>query len=235
VNLRFGALALLALSVAICSPPSSAQPAPPAAPRIGEMKPLGNDRFQIGRIVVDKRAGRFTVPGRVLNLGKPLEYLATSPGGAKAYETLVEVDASGSEFNLGCILLGLERPADPPAFQRYSRAPLAGPRAAVYIAWSDGGKRRKVPAEEALHNPQTGAKPGAIEWVYVGSPASRPGGPFAADVTGVLIGFVHDPTSVIESVGGIGIGAYGSVQGNTALPSVGSSIELIVEVSRGRK
>ena len=101
------------------------------------MKPLGKDRFQIGRIVVDKRAGTFAVPGRVLVLGQPLEYLVTSPGGMKAYETLLEVDATGSEFNLACILLGLERPSNQPAFQRYSRAPLAGPRAALYIAWSE--------------------------------------------------------------------------------------------------
>ncbi len=234
MNRRFGWLASLALSIVICSPAGQGQTTAPV-PRVGEMKPLGNERFQIGRIVVDKHAGTFTVPGRVLNLGKPLEYLATSPGGMKAYETLLEVDASGSEFNLACILVGLERPADAPTFQRYSREPLAGPRAAVYIAWSDDGKRRKVPAGDALHNPRTDAKATAIEWVYVGSPASRPGGPFAADVTGVLIGFSHDPTGVIESVGGVGIGAYGSVQGDTALPAVGSPIELIVEASRVRK
>ena len=54
-------------------------------------------------------------------------------------------------------------------------------------------------------------------------------------MTGTLVGFVHDPNSVIESAVGIGIGAYGSVQGNTALPPVGSAIELIVEVPPAKK
>ena len=54
------------------------------------MKSLGGDRYQVGTIVVDKRARRFSVPGRVHLLGKPLEYLATAPGGMKAYETLFE-------------------------------------------------------------------------------------------------------------------------------------------------
>jgi hypothetical protein len=227
MNRRCCLLAALGLSVAICSPLGRGQT---PAPRIGDLKPLGNDRFQIGNIVVDKRARNFTVPGRVNVLGKPLEYLATSTGGMKAYEALLELDATGSEFNLACILVGLERSPNQAAFQRYSREALAGKRAALYIAWSDGATRRRLSAADALHNPQTGVKAASIDWVYVGSPASKPGGPFAADVTGTLVGFVHDPTSVIESLGGVGIGAYGSVQGNMALPPVGSAIELIVEV-----
>jgi len=232
MNRRGYLISTLGLSAAICSPLGRGQ-AP--APRIGELKPLGKDRFQIGSIVVDKRARTFAVPGRVHVLGKPLEYLATTKGGWKQYEALLELDATGSEFNLACILVGLERPANQAAFERYSRAPLAGQRAALYIAWTEGAKRRKLSAAEALSNPRPGVKAEPIDWVYLGSPESQPGGPFAADVTGTLVGFVHDPTSVIESVGGVGIGAYGSVQGNTALPPVGSAIELIVEVPPAKK
>ena len=108
---------------------------------MAKLKPLGQDRYQIGRIVVDKRASSFTVPGRVHVLGKPLEYLATSPGGMKAYETLLEVDASGSEFNLACILIGLER--DPN--QLASREPE--PRPAARPAGRD--RRRLVGGRQA--------------------------------------------------------------------------------------
>ena len=232
MNRRDCLLATLGLSAALCSPLGRGQaPAPP----IGEVKPLGQDRFQIGSIVVDKRARRFTVPGRVHVLGKPLEYLATTKGGWKHYEALLELDTTGSEFNLACILVGLEPPSNQAAFERYSREPLAGQRAALYIGWTEGAKRRRLSAADALHNPQTGGKAAAIDWIYLGSPASQAGGPFAADVTGTLVGFVHDPTSVIESVGGVGIGAYGSVQGNKALPPVGTAIELIVEVPPVKK
>jgi len=109
MNRRGYLLSTLGLSAAICSPLGRGQ-AP--APRIGELKPLGKDRFQIGSIVVDKRARTFAVPGRVHVLGKPLEYLATTKGGWKQYEALLELDATGSEFNLACILVGLERPAN---------------------------------------------------------------------------------------------------------------------------
>ena len=225
-------LLALGLAAAICGPLASAQtPAPP----LGELKPLGQERFQIGRIVVDKRAGTFTVPGRVHVLGKPLEYLATSPGGMKEYETLLELDATGSEFNLACILLGLERDPKQVQFQQFSQVPLVGRRITIYVAWSEGGKRRQISAADALLNPDTGVKPESVEWVYTGAPISRPEGPFAADITGTLIGFVHDANSVMESALGIGIGAYGSVRGNTSLPPEGSAIELIVEVAPVRK
>ena len=119
------------------------------------MKPLGQDRYQIGRIVVDKRAGSFTVPGRVHVVGKPLEYLATSPGGMKAYETLLEVDATGSEFNLACILIGLERDPNQAACRGYSRGPLPV-RGSPSPSPGRRAEASQVSAAEALLNPASG-------------------------------------------------------------------------------
>ena len=196
------------------------------------MKPLGGDRYQIGAIVVDKRARRFSVPGRVLVLGKPLEYLATTPGGMKAYETMLEVDTTGSEFNLACILIGLERDPKLGEVSRANQAPLAGRHVAISIAWSEGGKRRQISAAEGILNPEAGVKPEAVEWVYTsGVGGTDPSAGFAPDLTGTLIGFVHDPNCIIDSVVGIGIGAYGSVRGCALMPPVGSAVELIVDAA----
>jgi hypothetical protein len=224
------------------SPAQSSTPSVATAPKpfttgrpppVGELKSLGKDRYQVGRIVVDKKAGRFTVPGRVLVMGQPLEYLATSPKGMKDYETLLEVDASGSEFNLACILLGLERDPRQGQFYQFSEAPLVGPKVLVSVAWQDAGKRREISAAEALLDPKGDVRPESVEWVYTGSLSMPPDGQFAADITGTLIGFVHDANSIIESVLGLGIGAYGSVSGNAALlPPIGTPIELIVQLPR---
>ncbi len=216
------------------APAPAATPAPKSSvPPLGELKPLGNDRYQIGRIVLDKRAQSFTVPGRVHVLERPLEYLATTPGGMKEYEALLELDASGSEFNLACILLGLERDPKQNPFYQFSAAPLTGPRVTLDIAWNEGGKRRQVAAAAGLLNPEAGVQPDTVEWVYTGSISTQPDGRFAADMTGTLVGFVHDANSIIESVHGLGIGAYGSVSGNTKLlPPVGTPVELIVALPR---
>jgi hypothetical protein len=203
----------------------------PLPPRpVGELKPLGGERYQIGQIVIDKAARSFTVPGRVFALGKPLEYLATTPGGMKAYETLFELDAGGTEFNLACILIGLERdPGHVAALMKSDRAPLLGPRVALFTAWTEGGQRHKVPAAVVVLNPDAGEKPESVEWVYTGAPASNTQVRFAADVTGTLVGFKRDMNNVIESALPIGLGAYGSVRGHPMLPPNGSPIELIVE------
>lgn len=227
---RDGMLAALALAAALPPLRAAAQTPGPAA---GDVKPLGQDRFQIGRIVVDKQAGRFAVPGRVHVVGKPLEYLATSPGGLKAYETLLELDSSGTEFNLACILIGLDRDSRQVPWRAFRQARLlTGPRVLLSVAWSEGAQRRQVPAAEALLNADAGVQPETVEWVYVGSPASEASGRFAADDTGTLVGFVHDANCIIEAAAGIGIGAYGSVRGHPMLPAVGTAIELIVEAAK---
>jgi len=195
------------------------------------MKPLGGDRYQIGAVVVDKKARRFSVPGRVNVTGKPLEYLATAPGGMKSYETLLEIDTTGSEFNLACILVGLERDPKLTPFVRYAQAPLAGQRIALSIAWSEGGKRRQISAAEAILNPEAGVKPEAVEWVYTAPTVSDPAAGFVPDLTGTLVGFVHDPNCIIDSVVAIGIGAYGSVRGSALMPPPGSAVELVVDAA----
>ena len=197
------------------------------------MKPLGGDRYQIGNIVVDKKARRFSTPGRVLVLGKPLEYLATTPGGMKAYEAMLELDTTGSEFNLACILVGLERDPKLGAVSRGNQAPLAGRGIAISIAWSESGKRRQISAAEGILNPEAGVKPQAVEWVYTGGvvPESDPSLGFPPDVTGTLIGFVHDSNCIIDAAVGLGVGAYGSVRGSALMPPIGSAVELIVDAA----
>ena len=223
---RDGLLVAIGWPAALCIPPAAAQT---DDPRVLDLKPLGQDRFQLGRIVVDKRSAAFTLPGRVIVLGKPLEYLACSPRGRKAYETLLELDTFGSEFNLACILIGLERdPRD--ALPRQSpQTALFGPRVALSLAWSEDGKRRKVSAATALLDARIEQKPESVEWVYTGSRTPDGQGRFVADYTGTLIGFIPDANCVILSAVPIGFGAYGSVHGNAMLPPVGTALELIVE------
>ena len=206
---------------------TTAQTSPPGAP---QLKALGGDRYQVGRIVVDKSAHRFTVPGRVHALGKPLEYLATSPGGKKAYEALLELDASGTELNLACILIGLERDAGVPPWKPLGQAGQVGQRVALSLAWTENGQRRQVIAAEALLDAEARPRAAAVEWAYTGSFTSKDGSQLAADVTGTLISFIKkDPTGIIEAVSDISLGPYGSVRGSPLLPPEASAIELIVE------
>ena len=217
------------------SPPQTTAQAP--APRLGEIQALGNERFRIGRIVVDKRGRSFVVPGKVHALDKPLEYLATTPEGRKAYESLLTLDASGSEFNLACILIGLERDANVPLSRPLSRAGLVGQPVMLWLAWTDAdGKRRQISAAEALLDAQALAKGERVEWAYTGSFTSIDGSQLAADVTGTLISFVKkDNSGVIEAASGLTVLPYGAVRGMAGLPPEGSTIELIVDAATAKK
>ena len=219
----------VALQPALGQVPTPA-PAPQAAPRIGEIKPLGGERFQLGRIVVDKRARRFTVPGRVQALDKPLEYLATTPDGRKAYESLLVLDTSGSELNLACILIGLERDPKVPSSRQLTQL---GQPVLLSVAWTDtSGRARQLSAAQAL----SGSDAPEVDWAYIGSFTSIDGSQLAADVTGTLASFIKkDRTGIFEAVSGISEGSYGSIRGNLALPPEGSAVELVVEAAAPRK
>jgi hypothetical protein len=207
------------------SPPAAGDPA-----ASGLMKPLGGERYQIGKIVVDRKAKRFTLPARVHVIDKPLEYLLTTTGGMKEYESLLEADVAGTEFNLACILLGLVRDNSLEPYFQFSSKQVKGPRVEIEIVKTTAEGKVVIRAAEALLD--SGAKDlEQVAWVYVGSQKHWQDDRFAADVTGTLIGFVHDPNTIIESVTGLGIGAYGTVNGNSQLlPPVGTEVELAISV-----
>ena len=192
---------------------------------------LGEDRFMVGRIVVDQRSRSFVVPGRVNVLDKPLESLATAPGGFKAYEAALELDTTGNAMNLACILIGLERDPALNPFHKGGKGSLSGPRVTLTLSWSQDGRQVEMSAADAVSG---GVPASAVEWVYTGSPVSQARPYFAAQQTGSLVGFVHDPATLIEAVDGIGIGAYGTIRGNPVLPPAGTAIELKVAAQARR-
>ena len=186
---------------------------------VGDLKSLGNDRYQAGQIVIDKAARKFTVAG--------------APGGVKNYETLLELTTTSIEFKLACILIGLEPPSYQQPYEQLSKPRLPGQRVALRLEWQDGDKRRAMSAAEAVLSPNVAAKAASVEWVYTGRVMAEATQGYTD--RGTLIGFVHDPNTIIESVETIGVGAYGSIRGNPALPPVGTPIELVVEVVRPAK
>lgn len=226
VNLAAGA----AWATAAAPPAPREQAAPEAAP-ISAMKSLGRDRYQIGQIIVEKKQRRLTMPGRVLQLGVPLEYLAVSPHGMKGYESLLEIDASGSEFNLACILLGLDSTKTVQPQYRFGGEPLTGQAVAFRIVWMDGKNRRELGVPQALYADAGKAAGASDEWIYTGSMINNYSKRYGADETGVLVTFVQDPTAVVAHRTGLGIGAYGSVSGNKSLlPPVGGPVSLVMQV-----
>jgi hypothetical protein len=101
----------LTLAVAACGAFAAAGNAQTPEVPTPKVERIEGERYRVGQIEVDKANMRLTVPATVIDLGSPqapLEYFAVTKGGFKAYESLLELEANAFEFNLACILIGLE-------------------------------------------------------------------------------------------------------------------------------
>ena len=197
---------------------------------------LGGGRYQVGSIVVDKAAGRFEVPGRTIELAGfdvPLEFVAVTRSSGKGYEALLELDTSGIEFNLACILIGLESGEIRRPEYHFDPNPAEGPPVELGISWELNGETVSRRVEDLLR----GVEPGTPhEWAYAGSFFDEQG--FAAEHVGILIGFVHDPISIIQHKAGLGLGNYGAITPNSkTLPPAGTPVRLTLSNAnvRGRE
>ena len=192
-----------------------------------EITDLGQGRYRVGPVEIDKTQNRFTVPGHVLRDEPPLEFLAVAKGGRKGYEAMIELDATAFEFNLACILIGLDgdRATGRPAFHFDPHA-IDGDGVAIEVSWGAGDSRQTRPGAALLID---GDKPVADDWVYTGSEFTN-NGAYLAHIDGTLIGLVHDPASVIEHRAGLGINTYGSIKAAEGAPK--SQTQVVLSVQR---
>jgi hypothetical protein len=204
--------------------PTVPVPQPTPAPAgTAPVEKLGPNLFRVGTIQVDTAKRTATVKGTVNDV-QALEFLANARGGMKAYESALTLDTDAINFNVALVLIGLDRRNAKPSQGHFDPKRVIGDPVSVAIEYkgSDGIERGGV--EKLLYDKSAKApiKPG--EWVYTGS-TFYPDGRYAADAEGVLIGFAHTPSSVIESAEGIALGRYGSIGMNPAIPA-GTAVTL---------
>jgi len=212
-------IALLALSVSL-----AADNAPEP-----QVEDLGGSRYRIGTIEVDKEARKFTVPGTVIALadGAPIEFLAISRGGPKDYESLVELDVSAIEFNLACILIGLDRDKAVQPQRHFDPIEVTGDVVNVRVSWQGEDGEREMEIERLLKDTTDAAD---HVWVYTGSSFLQDGR-YLAEIMGTLIGVVHDPGSIIQHQRGLGLGNYGAVTMDPDTAPPGGTQVLVTIVS----
>ncbi len=187
----------------------------------------GEGVYRIGAILLDKPRRRFTVSGRIIRLEAPLEFIAVSRHGGKAYESLIELDSNAIEFNLACLLIGLDPTHSDASDFHFDERPVSGDPVVVEVSWERDGRRITKPVA-ALLNRKADDVPGKSTWVYTGS-VLTPEGIYLADADGTVIGFAHDPSSIIEHRSGLGLNDYGAIAADPeSAPPVGTPIELTV-------
>jgi len=198
---------------------------PPTAP--ASVEKLDANRLRVGNVYVDLKKREVSVAG-VINDVPVLEFVANTKGGYKAYESAIEADTNAINFNLGLILIGLDRAkAVRPRFH-FDPVTPAGDAVEVWVAWTAEGKERRVRAEELIFDDGRKSTLPISQWVYTGSSFMPNSTAFLADLDGVLIGFVHTPAPLIENAGRVP-GPYGTTKVNPTLGlKPGSPVTLIV-------
>jgi len=213
----------------------SQQSGPPARPRGADVvEKLGNGLFRIGNIRVDTVKKEISVAGKV-NDAPTLEFIAGTKGGAKKYETALELDTNAVMFNMALILIGLDKANGVPTKFHFDPTPPKGDPVDIWVEWDAKDGHHRVPAEEVVWNKETKQPLAAGQWVYTGSVVLADG-QYLADMDGVLVGFVHTPAPIIDR-SSFEKSAYGLLQINPnvgLLPGTAVTVTLSA-VPKGRK
>ena len=214
----------LFLAVFMLSTTGQNQPAPPAVEKLG----AGLLRVQNVRVDTNKR--EVSVPGKVNNEmteSTILEFIANGAAGGKTYETALTLDTDAVALNTALLLIGLDPKNARVPTMHFDPVPPAGDPVELWVEWIEGRNTRRVRVEELLFDNRTKKTMPSGPWVYTGSTFFE--GRFLATLDGVLIGFVHSPSPLIENPSAGASGAYGSVVFNTRVGlKAGSPVTLIV-------
>jgi hypothetical protein len=219
----------IAAALSMIAASAAAQDAPLAgAPKGAPIERLGPNLLRVGNVNVDTAKKEVSVKG-VINQVETLEFVVNPKGGAKAYESAIEVETDGVNLNVGLILIGLDpshtrwpKRGDPPMLPN-------GDPVDIFVEWDEGGQKRRVRAEQLVYNEVQKTTLTEGPWVYTGSAFIPEANAYLADLDGALIGFVHRRAPVIDSPRPIPPGPYGANRLNPALKlKAGTSVLVIV-------
>ena len=227
-----------AVALALLITPTSAFAQPQAPKPLGSperpmpfppnlVERLGDHLFRVGQIRVDTAKREITVSGHVNDV-HVLEFVASTTGGFKAYESALSLDAGGIPFNAAMLLIGLDKTHARVPTRHFDPIPPAGDPVDIWVEWSANGQARRERVEELMLDLRTKQSIPAGPWVYTGSTFVKDSG-YLADIDGVLIGFVHSPAPVIENPRAGAVDSYGSVVFNPNLGLLpGTAVTLTV-------
>jgi hypothetical protein len=226
----FSLMMLIPVAAAAQAGPAGQKPADPAAPQpSAKVERLGPNLVRLGSINVNTATKELMVAGTVNPDVRTLEFIANAREGVKAYETAVTLDTDAITFNAALLLIGLDRSRSkniPKA--HFDKATPIGDTVEITIECPKKECQR-MPAERLMFDQETKTAAASGSWVYTGS-SFLPDGRYLAQVDGALIGFVHDPASVIEYAAGAGLNKYGSIVMNPTLGlAAGTAITLTVK------
>jgi hypothetical protein len=206
---------LLCLSLGLAIPlGSAAQPPAAPEPKASPIEKLGDNLFRLGSIRVDTSKRELSVSGQV-NPVTVLEFVANTTNGMKAYESAITLDTNAITFNAALLLMGLDKSHSRIPLYRTDPNGVAGDPVEIWID-TTGPSPQHFRAERLIYDRATKEAASDGSWVFTGSSFLNDGR-YRAEADGVLIGFVHDVSTILELTRAVGLGRYGAVILNPTL------------------
>ena len=156
---------------------------------------LGNNRFQLGEIIIDKDHDSLRFPAEVnMNEGL-LELLLCTPYG-KTHESLFVTEIDATYLNLALIMIGCKPATIRPKHQGDDVIP-DGTLVIIEVSYIDEDDEEKtIRAEDWIYNKKTDEAMQHTNWVYTGSYFAE--NEYMAKLTGTYIVTFHDPNAIID-------------------------------------
>lgn len=191
---RFCPLPALCLAVAVgaADGPAGAGRGAPGLPPDAER--LSEDRYRLGKVIVDLGRHEVSCPGKVNMRRGAVEYLAVAHQG-KRHESVLVLDVRPLHLQLGLILLGME-PGGGIRRQGDTQAPSGSP-VRLRVEWSRGGRKVAAPASELAWDQNSRRPMPDGAWVFTGSATDADG--FVADRERSLVALFRDPAAIVNN------------------------------------
>jgi hypothetical protein len=214
--------------------PAPPPPPPPRSPFFGPapapspVERLGRDLVRVGNIRVDTAKKELSVDG-VINSVPALEFLANTKDGYKGYESAFELNTNAVNFNVACLLIGLDNTGAVVSRYQFDPLPPQGHPVDLFIEWDDGGTRRRIRAEQLIYSRVTKQTLTEGPWVYTGSVFNAENKTYMAEQEGTIVGYLHNMAPIIESPRPL-VGNFGDTIINPDLNlKAGTTVTLIVK------
>lgn len=159
-----------------------------------EIIKLGENQFQIGKIILDKKDQSIGINGKVNMSSGMVEYIACTEYG-KLHESVLVLDAEPYHIQVALLLLGLKPGGRPIDFQGAHQKPCGAP-VKIFVSWQKQGKTEKYPLETLLFYNELQNLMERTDWVFTGSQFMN--GKYQAQVEGSIIASYHDPIAIID-------------------------------------
>jgi hypothetical protein len=159
------------------------------------VRALGDGRFAVGLVTLDKNGRSISFPATVNLREETIEYVVVHKTG-KAHESIFRTDTRPQDIHLAMLLLNVQ-PAMTNWFGIDGKAPPKGDKVWIEAAWSDLFARHQVPVEDLVLNKETSNTLALGEWIYNGSNFSE--GMFTAQRDGSIVSIHIDPDALINN------------------------------------